>query len=630
MAKQVQLTNGKTALFDDGESLESIDSKLKAAGVERVKGGIIEKIAYPAVEAAANISGMPGELEKIGDIAAKALGQNVSDRKPMMPNVQQMRGLIEKLGIGTERAESIPGQMAQTSARNVMSLPARAAMVPNIVSGVTEELASIPFRDTPLEPYARMIGAVGGPTGLAAVSGRSPVQKITRQEMSNVTQKEIDLARKIQADAKAAGAPITAIEAIQRATGESRGLFAGGATRLPEVQRMIESSAEGGGIMRGFMANRESQSAKSISSMFPQTSRAMMGQEVQSAAQAAQREAAKEVSQRVGPSFDKLRLSAIPQADFDSIIKGNAIVEDVYKSMKSKPEWKEATKGMPENSVGYIEIMRQELFDRLSEAQKSGQGNKARVLGKAYDDLKDVADKAVGGDYQKALTATREAREEIQAPLESSPIARLAETTNTQTQMASLFAKEASAINLTPDKVRQSVTALGKKDPTLAQDFVGQYIKASFDRVPSSTNKSLSGAARFADNVMGNATQQANLVAAYETAFGKSAAKGLSRLLRSLKAQGERLPVGSPTVDKAQMAERAAGKLKEYVSKPFGAVASLADMLVNGNYQSKFAQAIISPNGVDELSKLALKPMSDAQAGATAVALQRLIIGTQE
>lgn len=630
MAKQVQLTNGQTALFDDGESLESIDSKLKAVGVERVKGGIIEKIAYPAVEAAAGVSGIPGELERLGDVIAKTLGQKVSDRKPMMPDVQQMRGIIERLGIPTERAESIPGQMAQTAARNVMSLPVRAAAIPNIVSGVTEELASIPFRETPLEPYARMVGAVGGPGAIAAVSGRSPTQRIAREELKGVTQQELDLARKLQADAASAGAPITAIEAIQRATGQSRGLFAGGATRLPEVQRMIESSREGGGIMRGFMAGREATSEQAIRKMFPQTSRAMLGQEVQSAAQEAQRRAAREVSQQVGPSFDKLRLSPIPQTDFDSIVKGNAIVEDVYKSMKSRPEWKEATKGMPENSVGYVEVMREELGDRLAAAYRNGEKNKARLLQKAYDDLKEVADKAVSGDYQKALTATREARAAIQEPLEATPIARLAETSSTQAQLGALFAKEASALNLTPDKVKQTVVELGKKDPTLSKDFVGQYIQASFERVPLTSQRSLAGSARFADNVMGNQTQQANLVAAYEAAYGKGPAQGLSRLLNALKAQGERLPVGSPTVDKAQMAERGVGRIKETVSKPFGAVANLSDMLINGNYQASFARAITSPNGVEELANLATKPMSNAQAGATAVALQRLIIGTQE
>ena len=629
MAKQVQLTNGQTALFDDGESLESIDSKLKASGLERVKGGAGAKVAYPFVEAVAGVSGMPGELEKYANAIARSLGQRVTEGQ-MMPDVKQMRSVIERLGIPTERAESLPGMMAQTATRNIASLPVRAATLPNIVSGITEELAAFPFRDTPIEPYARLAGALTGPAAMTTISGRSPTQRLAREEMGTVTQDEINLAKKLFEDARAAGAPITAIEAVQRATGQSRGLFAGGATRLPEVQRMIESSRDGGGIMRSFIAGREASGDKAIRAMFPQTSRAMLGQDVQEAAIQAQKDAAKAVSAQVGPEFDKLRMATIPQADFDAIVKDNAIVKSVYQAVKSKPEWKQASKNVPENSVGFVEIMRQELGDRLAAAQREGQSNKARLLGQAYDDLKVVADDAVGGDYQKALTATREARAQIQEPLQATPLAAMAETPNLQAQLAATFAKDASAMNLTPDKVRQTVTALGRTDPTLSKDFVGQYIKASFERVPVTSQKSLSGGSRFADNVMGNETQAANLIAAYEAAYGKGPAQGLSRLLNALKAQGERLPVGSPTVDKAQMAERATGKIKEAISKPFGAVAGLADMLINGNYQSSFARAITSPEGVDALADLAMKPISNAQAGATAVALQRLIIGPQE
>ena len=59
MAKIVELTDGTRASFPDGEPLESIDRKLSEAGLERVKGGTMAKLAQPVVEGASALLGLP-------------------------------------------------------------------------------------------------------------------------------------------------------------------------------------------------------------------------------------------------------------------------------------------------------------------------------------------------------------------------------------------------------------------------------------------------------------------------------------------------------------------------------------------------------------------------------------------
>lgn len=640
MAKQVQLTDGRTALFDDGEPLESIDRQLKEAGLDRVKGGTVAKIMEPAMEGTSALLGLPGAaqqaLGRAGAFTAENLIKLFGGEVPaglqeaaqpefQLPTPRDVRATLEKTGIPTERAETIPGRVAQSTLRNLIMAPIRPAMIPGMISAAGEEAAAFPFRGTPLEPTARLAGAVVAPAAAGAVMGRTSPQVIAREEMAEVTPAELAAARALQQESRLAGAPVTAAEAVQRSTGEARGLAAGGTTRLPELQRMIEASRGGGAVMRPFLAEREDLAGQALQRLASERARPSLGVDVQAAAQQAQREAAQAVSRRVGPEFRRLEGMEIPQADFDAIVKDNALVKSVYNSVKSKPEWKQASKNFKENSVGFVELMRQELGDRMTKATREGQNNKARVLSQAYDDLKLVADDAVGGDYQAALTATRQARQEIQQPLESTPIARVAETTQTPQQFAAVFAKDAQKLNLTPDKVKTTVGAFAKQDPLLAREFVAQYLRAEMDKIPAATQRELRKGARFADTVLGNETQKANLLAAYETAYGRDARIGFDRFLRGLKTQAERLPVGSPTAEKGAMQERAVSRVRETIARPLSALADVADFVVSGRDMEKFARALTSPDGVDELARLAAAPVSKAQVGASAVVIQRLL-----
>jgi len=644
MDKQIKLTDGRTAIFDANETLENIDRKLSEQGLARVKGGMAEKLALPVVEAASAVLGIPGAVqygtEKTGTFIAENLAklfgmspENLEVLKKasqselrQLPTPGSISAQMQR-SIPVERAESLGGKTAQTVARNILMAPIRPAMLPATLSGLTEEALAFPFAGTPLEPTARVGGAMLGPLGVAALSSRTPVQSMTREEMARLTPQELDAARVMQRESSAAGVPVTSPEAIQRATGEARGLSSGGATRLPEIQRMIESSRGGGPVMRDFLATREGQTQRLVEDMFPLTMRPELGLEAQQAAKAAQTQAAKQVSQEVGPEFKRIESMIVDKADFDSIIKSSAVIDSAKKAVKSKPEWKDRTRGLPENSIGYIEVMRQEIGDRMADAYRSGQNNKASVLKTAYDDLKMLADDAVGGDYQAVLTATREARERIQRPLESTPIARIAETTQSPQQFAELFAKNAVELNLTPNKVKQTVASFVQKDPLLAKDFVNQYLRAEFDKVPLSAAKELRKGARFSENIFGNETQKQNLLAAYESVYGKDARIGFDRLLKGLKIQAERLPSGSPTAEKISTQERGKGLIRQ---GPFSAISSIAADVINGRDMERFAKAITSPEGVDELAKLASMPLSSAQTASAAFAIQRLLLEMEE
>jgi len=262
MAQQIRLTDGRTALFDSGESLESIDRKLAEAGLERAKPRsmaqeVMAKINEPIVAGASAVLGLPGLLEsglrygerKIGEfVAGRPLRQEEMPQQ-VLPTPTDIQRAARQVGIPTERAKTLPGQALQNFVRNIVSAPVPGAVIPAALSAAGEEALAVPFRGTQLEPMARTVGAMATPLAQVPFITRSPAQRITAEELRRVTPAQMSQAQQIQTTGARAGTPVTAAEALQQATG--------GATRMPEVQRMVESSVGGGPLMRQYLAGRE-------------------------------------------------------------------------------------------------------------------------------------------------------------------------------------------------------------------------------------------------------------------------------------------------------------------------------------------------------------------------------------
>ena len=276
MAKEIKLSNGQTALFDDDASEAFINKTLKDGGLSRASESMLAKINEPIVSGAASVLGLPGaykagvsaletRLEKlIGDIIGKPVTRPVSEVVPDIakqldilsyaPTPSQIQESARAAGVPMAKAESLPGQVLQNFIRNLVATPVPGAGVPSALSAVGEEALAYPFRGTAQEPFFRATGAVMAPLAGLPLALRSPAQTIVKEEMARVTPAERARAEAMMQEAPT---PITPIEALQRATGEARGREAGGITRLPQVQQMVETSRGGGPIMQEFLAGRE-------------------------------------------------------------------------------------------------------------------------------------------------------------------------------------------------------------------------------------------------------------------------------------------------------------------------------------------------------------------------------------
>lgn len=663
--KIVTLTDGTEAEFPIGASLADIDKRLAAEGLERdtkakpfAERGAVEKAigkaALPVVEGVSGILGLPGEVKKSLDVGGAELAKlfgftpaqyesakqyldiggqvkkmTGADKLPSMemPTSGQITDLARQAGIPMERAETAPGRLAQTFARNVVGAPVKAALVPSAVSAVGEESLGGVFAGTPLEPYARMAGGVGLPLLLSPFAAKSPLERMYAESTQRMTPQEVQAAANLQKQSFQAGMPVTSFEAMQQA--------AKGKTTLPSLQRQVEATPASAPVMQEFMANRGAQTQQTLEQAFPTTTREQMGTQVQRAAQAEQRALQKQLVEEGGGAFDAIKSKKIPQSWMKNLENESAVISEASNAVDTIPAYRDMLKGYENNSIARIEAMRSFLQDKYKTLAGSNPGevtNEMRIYDNARRDLLKKADSQIP-DYKTARKEYDAIRERIQEPVRESPIPKLAITNELPQQFGDLFATKAAEIGLTPKKVTLAVEALAKTDPTLPKDFLTQYMRASLENVQraASTQAGTVGA-RFVDTIAKNTTQRENLRAAFKGVYGdkgNEAVNGLNKMMDILEAQGRRLPSGSPTAEKGMLAEASAGSVGRALKQPLSAAGDLYQSIFFGQDYNRIAKAITSPDGVMTLEKLAKAGKDQKKAGLAITEINQLIKANQ-
>lgn len=664
--KIVLLTDGTEAEFPIGSSLSDIDKRLAAEGLQRdtklkpfAERGTVEKAvgkaALPVVEGVSGILGLPGEVKKslnVGgaelaklfgftpeqyeaakqylDVGGQVKQMVGADKLPSMemPTSGQITELAKEAGIPMERAESIPGKLAQTFARNVVGAPVKAALIPSAVSAVGEESLGGVFAGTPLEPYARMAGGVALPLLLSPFAAKSPLERMYAESTKRMTPQEVQAAADLQKQSFKAGMPVTSLEAMQQASG--------GKTTLPSLQRQVEATPASAPAMQEFMANRGAQTQRTLENTFPNTAREQMGTDVQRAAQAEQRALQKQIVAEGGGAFEAVKEKKIPKTWIKNLENESAVISEAAKAVDTMPVYMDMLKGFENNSIARIEAMRSFLQDKYKTLAGQTPGevtNEMRIYDEARRNLLKKADAQIP-DYKTARQDYDVIRERVQAPVRESPIPKLAETNELPKQFGDMFATKAAEIGLTPKKVTMAVEALGKTDPTLPKDFLTQYMRASLENVQraSSTQAGTVGA-RFVDTIAKNTTQRENLRAAFKGVYGdkgSQAVNGLNKMMDILEAQGRRLPSGSPTAEKGMLAEASVGTIGQTLKSPLSAAGNLYQQVFFGQDYNRMAKAMTSPDGVMALEKLAKAGKDQKKIGLAITEINQLIKANQE
>jgi hypothetical protein len=640
--KVVKLTDGTEADFAIETSLADIDKRLAVDGLKRdtsVKpfaerstiDTTMAKINLPIAQGASALLGLPGMvaggLQSGAELISRGLGrtpEQAAAGRPVMtaPSPADITRAIGEY-IPLQRAESFPGQLAQTAVRNIVSAPVPGAVVPSLLSAAGEETLALPFKGTDLEPYARAVGAIGTPIAALPFAVKSPLERMYTESTKRMTPAQIQAASQLQQQSFRAGMPVTSFEAMQQA--------AGGRTTLPALQRQVEGVPASAPQMAEFMAERGASTQRTLQEQFPQTTRAQLGTEMQKAAQAEVRALNQQLVKEAGPAFEAVKSKKIPMSWMTNLERESAVIAEAGKAVDNIPAYQDLLKGYPDNSIARIESMRQFLADKYDNLAVAAQGKVTGEM-KAYEaarsNLLKKADEQVPA-YAVAREDYQKARERIVGPLTETPIPAIAAASEVPKQFGELFATKAAEINLTPDKVTKAVRALAKTDPTLPGEFLNQYMRSSLENVQrAATTQAGTIGPRFADTIARNTTQRANLEAAFVEIYGdkgKEAAKGLNNMLRILDAQGRRLPAGSPTAEKGMLAEASTGAVTQTLKQPLSVIGNMYQSIFFARDYKNIAKAMTSPDGVMALEKIAKAGKDQKKVGLAFTELQQVI-----
>jgi hypothetical protein len=644
-----KLTDGTEADFDSKTPLSQIDELLAKDGLERDKKekpfterGTVDtalaKVNYPIVQGAAGVLGLGGALQRGVDYGtgkiAELLGYTPEEASAgrmavSLPTPSDITRAVGGAGVPMQRAETIGGRTAQNVVRNIVSAPVAGAAVPSLLSAVGEEAAAYPFRGTTLEPYARTAGALFAPLVPAPTMFRSPLERMYAESTKRVTPQDMSSAERLQQLSFREKMPVTSIEAIQQTTG--------GRTNLPTLQRQIEGNPASAPLMAEFMGSRGEETLSTLQRMFPQTGRERLGTEAQRAAEKTLARTQTELSTSpAGQAFETVKSKSIPPSWMKNLENESAVIAEASRAVDNVAAYQDLLKGYKGNSIARVEGMRQYLsdkYDMLAGQSGGAVTGEMRAYNEARKKLLDKADSQIP-DYKAARENYFQAKEKIVAPVQESPIAKIARDNEVSVQFAEVFAKNPAAVNLTPKKVTMTMKSLAQADAALPKDFLTQYMRSSLEQVESQATRAAgTTGARFANTIVKNTTQKENLRAAFKEVYGETgdkAARGLNNLIDILEAQGRRLPAGSPTQEKGMIAAESVSTVAKATRNPLEAIGNLYQTMFFRKDYENVAKAITSPEGIKILENMAKASKNQKQLATGAVELQRLIDGLDE
>lgn len=702
MTIRAQSADGAIHEFPDDTDMAVVDRAMAAYAGQKnpsVAEDVARTIPAGLARGAAGVAGLPGFLQSGADIAASLPGQAYnyflgSGRFEDTPSMAAGRAAAPDIGPGrvltaenaTRAIEGVTGPLyrPQTTAGEFANTLAefapgavlgggtalqRAAQV--AVPAATSEVAGQTTRRIApsLEPAVRTGTALaaGGATALAQRPGTAA--GLIREAAPNLDQATVTAARALIDDAAGQGVALTWPEAIQRVTG--------GATRLADVQRVVENSTGGGAVMRPFMAERPGQvqqAGNQVISSLADTAvdPIQTGIRTQGAAQGALQDVRQARSQQASPYYqaaagDTVTEPAMRQVlgRLDDIIAQDptggelsAAARELRARLIETPaqtgtpasrrpvlgpngqvlryETTPAAPGTPEvprTNVGELDQIygaaRDEFSGPLPLGASGTQARGRRMTGQALDTL-DTQLQEASPSLAQGRATYRQATEETVTPAEVGPLGQVAARDQVLEQARALLPNQPAAG--VDAAVSQTVRRIVSRDPDAAQNLVRTYAQSVFDEAISNQNQF--GGAKFADVIAGNPQQARNLEAAVRALpNGHQRWEGFRRFLDVMEATGERQRIGSATAFNAELQQqlKRGGMVGEAASMAatggvgyFSRLRRWYDELRMGRNTEALARIFTDPNAEGLLRRLAQEPAGSNRAQALALRLTYL------
>lgn len=509
------------------------------------------------------------------------------------------------------------------------SAPARLANV--LAPALTSETAGQITEGSPIEPYARVAGALLGAGGAALARQPRPTTRMLAEGSRGASDEQIMLARALREDAASRGITLTQAEAVQQVTG--------GGTGLGRLQRVLEGTRAGSERIAPVMSQRPAQVAGAVGQFAdnlapPSPNPGMVGAQAQEAAEQSLTGVRQAVNANARPWYDALKTERLPPTPQAAQLSQNPAYQEALATVRGNPVLNAEIANLPDDSLAVVN----EVVKHLDTLAENARPNPAASTGNAqmsaaYHAASRSADElasAYSEPWRLARGMVSSGREAFLEPLQRGPLGAVSATPNVQAQTRAMF--PSAPVEGAADETSAALQVLMDQNPSVPPDLLRQHLMNTFNEAQQNLQSGPNqwGGAKFAATVAGNPEQARTLMAGTEAAGGNPGE--LQALLRALEATGKRQAPGSQTAYNMEDLKNlgstgAAGEILQTGLNPPGTFRRIGDAFQRFQVERNAAQLaealLASP---ERASEILLEARRTLPAGTALQEIERLAL----
>jgi hypothetical protein len=632
------LTEGAASLFGGVGDLQQMAQGAADFIYNKATGG---KGAAPKLEtpllmrlpglAATKAAETAGVDPRVARLAAAVANPTALREAPTSKEIQGAVTKDKPLYQPQTRAGKFARTTAQFAPGAIMpgSVPQRVGNV--VVPGVLSEGAGQLTEGTPLEPYARIGGALAGSGAVQAIASPRPDTRLLAEAARGATDDQITAARGLMEQAQQRGVRLTMAEALQQVTN--------GATGMGRLQRVIEGTEGGSSRLAPVMAERPQQVRQAVTQLAdniaPATDNPYMGARVaQEAASGTLNNVRQAINANARPFYEALQTEVMPPTPAWDAVRQRPEYQIALQEIRNDPVLNRELAALPDDSLAVVDNVVQHLDTLAENARPNPAASTGNAkLSSAYEAVRNQVDElasAYSEPWRLARGMVASQREAFLEPLQAGPLGAISQTGKPTSQTGALFPNQ-------PVEGAAAATgqALEMLPNEVSRGLVRQQIMTGFNEAAQdlSTGPNQWGGAGWAARQFGNAEQAATMRAGLEAATGGS--DDLTSLVEVLRATGRRQAPGSLTAYNKMDLERlgeagAIGEVARTGLNPPGTFRRIGQALQNWQTETnagRLADAILaSPAEAEAILRRAREVVP---AGAQLEAIERLALSAQ-
>jgi hypothetical protein len=288
------------------------------------------------------------------------------------------------------------------------------------------------------------------------------------------------------------------------------------------------------------------------------------------------------LQQKARPVYDTAYKATVPVDDLKSVFD-EPIIANAANKISNDPIYASELKGVPKNSIQYLDLVKRNVDDQISTANRAGEKNTVRLLMNAKEKLVNSMDE-VSPDYKMARSIFGDGSKPLQQ-LNESNIGRIANLKDTQLKQVSKIIFDSGETN--PKILNQIRTRISKQDAETWNRITRNWMEGELNNTPGTGSS-------FYKKILGNDRKFNQAMSAVQNIPG--APEKLSDMREVFKN------LINPTTPRT-----AASLAKSYLDAPRSTAQffkDMADKIVGGRYDNAAIDLITSNNWDKELAKI--------------------------